>query len=60
MVKNLPANVGDRGDVGSMPHSARSLGVDPTPVFLPGKCNGQSSLASYSPQNTKGGTRLSN
>ena len=26
MVKNLPANAGDRGDLGSIPGSGRSLG----------------------------------
>ena len=40
MVKNLPANAGDTGDVGSIPGSGRSPGEEnwqPTPVFLPGK-----------------------
>ena len=37
MVKNLPANAGDAGHVGSIPGSERSPGEGngkPTPVFL--------------------------
>ena len=54
MVKNLPANAGDRH---------KSLGFDPwlrkipwsrewqpTPVFLPGEASGQGSLVGYSPE----------
>ena len=51
VVKNLPANVGDTGDAGSIP----GLGKipwrrvwQPTPVFLPGKLHGQRSLVGYS------------
>ena len=39
VVKNLPANVGDRGlipDLGRSPREGN--GRTPTPVFLPGKC----------------------
>ena len=41
MVKNLPVKA---GDAGLIPESGRSPGGDgrqPTPVFLPGKANGQ-------------------
>ena len=49
MVKNLPTNV---GDMGSIPGPGRSSGGgngNPTPVFFPGECYGQRSLAGYSP-----------
>ena len=49
VVKNLPANA---GDVGSIPGSGLSHGEgngNPTPVFLPGESQEQSSLAGYSP-----------
>ena len=52
MVRNLPANVGDLTDVGSIPGSGRSPGGghgNPTPVFLPGESHRQRSLAGYSP-----------
>ena len=50
MVKNLPANVGDARDMGSIPGSGRSPGGgNGNPVFLPGKFHGQRSLAGYSP-----------
>ena len=51
MVKNLPANAGDAEDVGSIPGSGKSPGEGnrPTPVFLPGKSQGQRSQAGYSP-----------
>jgi len=52
VVKNLPANAGDTEDVGSLPGSERSLGGgndNLLPVFLPGECYGQRSLAGYSP-----------
>ena len=44
MVKNPPANA---GDVSSIPGSEREW--LPTPVFLPGECQGKRSLAGYSP-----------
>ena len=47
MVKNLPANARDL-----IPGSGRSPGeenVYPTPVFLPGKSNGQRGLVGYTP-----------
>ena len=42
-VKNLPANAGNEEDVGSIPGSGRSPGVEwqPALVFLPGKFSGQ-------------------
>ena len=49
MIKNLPTNA---GDMGSIPESGRSPGGGhgtPTPVCLPGKSHGQSSLEGYSP-----------
>ena len=52
MVKELPASVGDTGDLGSIPGLRRSPGVGngkPTPVFFPGKFHGYRRLASYSP-----------
>ena len=52
MVKNLPANAGDVGDVSSIPGLGRSPGGrawQPTPVFLPGESHGQRSLMAYSP-----------
>ena len=51
VVKNSPVNAGDARDVGSIPGSGRSLGVGNgnLPIFLPGKCHGQRSLADYSP-----------
>ena len=42
--KSLPANA---GDLDSIPGSGRCPGEQPTPVFLPGKSNGQRSLAGY-------------
>ena len=52
VIKNLPANA---GDTGLIPGSGRSPGEGHgnTPVFLPGKCHGQRSLAGYSPWGSK-------
>ena len=47
VVKNLPANPGDTGDLGSMIPCKRKW--QPTPVFLPGGSRGQRSLAGYHP-----------
>ena len=52
MVKNLPANAGDKRCgfdpwVGNMPWRRA---WQPTPVFLPGESHGQRSLAGYSPR----------
>ena len=51
-VKNLPVNAGDMEDMGSDPW----VGIipwrrkwQPTPVFLPGKSQGQRSLVGYPP-----------
>ena len=49
VVKNLPANAGDEGHVGSIPRWGRSPGVGNDNPFLPGKFHGQRSLAAYSP-----------
>ena len=57
MVKNLPANGEDAGDLGLIPESGRSPGGgngNPPPVFLPGEFHGQRNLAGYSP----GGCRV--
>ena len=56
VVKNLPANAKDRGDVGSIPRVRRipwKRKWQPTPVFLPGKSHGQRSLLDYSPWGCK-------
>ena len=44
-VKNLPTNVGQARDKGSVPRLGRSPAVA---VYLPGKFQGQRSLAGYS------------
>ena len=52
VVKNLPADVGDIRDAGSIPGLGRSAwkrAGQPTPVFLTGESHGQRSLAGYSP-----------
>ena len=52
VIKNLPASVGDAGDVGLIP-GVRKMPWrrewQPTPVFLPGEFHGQRSLGGYSP-----------
>ena len=53
VVKNPPANAGDTRDSGLIPGSERSDGWRPTPVFLPGKFRGQSSLLGCSPWSHK-------
>ena len=52
MIKNLPANEGDIRNMGLMPRSERSP-WQPTPVFLPEKSQGRSSLVCYSPWDRK-------
>ena len=49
VVKNPPANAGDPEEVVATPESEDPLEKEmaPTPVFLPGKSHGQSSLAGY-------------
>ena len=50
VVKILPANAGDIGDLGSITGLRRSPKVGSgNPVFLPRKLHGQRSLAGYSP-----------
>ena len=52
MIKSLPANVGDIGDVGLTPGSGRSLGAGqgkPLQYCCPENPHGQRSLAGYSP-----------
>ena len=52
VIKNLPANAGDMRDVGLIPGLGRfpwRREWQPTPIFLPGKSQGQRSLAGYSP-----------
>ena len=53
LVKNLPANAGETGDVGLIPGWGRFPGRGNTPVFLPGKSHGQRRLVSYSPRARK-------
>ena len=63
VLKNLPGNA---RDVSSIPGSGRSLGAGngkSSPVFLPGKFNGQRSLVGYHPwgckeSNTNGHTYI--
>ena len=49
-VKDLPANSGNEEDMGSIPQSGRSPGVEwqPALLFLPGKFRGQRSPVGYS------------
>ena len=50
MVKNLPANAGDIGDLGSIPGSGRSgEGMATYSSILPGESHGQRSLAGCRP-----------
>ena len=52
VVKNLPADVGDIRDAGSIPGLGRSAwkrAGQPTPVFLTGESHGQRSPVGYSP-----------
>ena len=56
MVKNLPANVGDTGDSGSIPGSGKETleeEMAPVLVFLPMKLHGPRSLAGYIPWDRK-------
>ena len=56
VVKNLPANTRDARDAGSIPGPGRFLWSrkrQPTPIFLPGKFQGQRSLVGYSPWGCK-------
>ena len=49
MVKNLPANAEDGGLILGLERSPWRRKWQPTPVFLPGKCNGQRGLVGYIP-----------
>ena len=56
VVKNLPANAGNPGDLGLIPGSGKipwRREWQPTPVFLPGESPGQRILAGYSPWGCK-------
>ena len=48
MVKNLPANAGETGEVGLIPGLGRSPGIgNDNPLSLPGKSHRQGSLGGY-------------
>ena len=52
VVRNPPANAGDIRDVSSIPPVGKvswRRAWQPTPLFLPGECHGQGTLAGYSP-----------
>jgi len=51
VIKNPPANAGDRRHSGLIPESGRSPGRNGNPLqyLCPGKSHGQSSLAGHSP-----------
>ena len=55
VIKNLPANAGDTGDVASIPVSGipQRKKWQPTPVLLPGEFHGQRSLLGYGPRDRK-------
>ena len=60
VVKSLPVNAGDAGNMGSIPALGRSPGVGPwsrkwqlTPIFFHGESHGQRSLVGYSPLGCK-------
>ena len=48
MIKNPPANVGDRGWIPGLGRSPKKK-MASTAVFLPGKSHGQERLAGHSP-----------
>ena len=51
--KESACNAGDIGDTVCIPRSRKDPGggkLQLTPVFLPGKCHGQRSLAGYNPK----------
>ena len=60
MVKNSPANAGDMGLITYVRKIPRSRKWQPTPVFLPGKSNGQRNQVDYSPELQRVGHDLDN
>ena len=59
VVKGPPADAGDKSSIPGSGRSPWRRKQQPTPVFLPGKSQGQSSLTSYSPWGGKSQTRCS-
>ena len=53
VVKNLPANAGDVGSIRGSGRSPAGGNGQPTPVFLPEKSHGQSSLVGHRPRGNK-------
>ena len=53
VVKNLPADMENVGSVPELRISPWSRKWQPTPVFLPGKIDGQNTLTGYSPWGCK-------
>ena len=51
--KNLPANAGDVGSIRGSGRSSAGGNGQTTPVFLPEKSHGQSSLVGHSPRGNK-------
>ena len=51
VVKNLPANAGDAGDMGFLARAWKEPleEAQPTPALLPGESHGQRSLMGYTP-----------
>ena len=49
VIKNPPAKAGDAGSIPGFGRSPWRRKWQPTPIFLPGKSQGQRSLAGYSP-----------
>ena len=58
VVKNLPAEAGDIGDVGSIPgwEDPQRRAWQPTAVFSPGGSHGHRSLVGYSPWSNQVGS----
>ena len=53
VVKNMPANIGEVRDKGSILGSGRSPGGGHGNTFLPGESHGQRILVGYGPQGHK-------
>ena len=58
MVKNSPASAGDMGLITCVRKIPRSRKWQPTPVFLPGKSNGQRNQVDYSLESQRVGHDL--